>query len=57
MHGKTTIKIKTRYLFVSKCHSVTDETDDPATNMYKEIYRVITFIPTPKMEEHVLPKV
>jgi len=45
-----TVALSARYLFVSKCHPVTDETDDPVTNMYNEIYRVITFISTPKME-------
>jgi hypothetical protein len=45
-----TVALKAQYLFVSKCHCATDETDDPVTDMCNEIYRVISFISTVKIE-------
>jgi len=57
VYTSRTVALKVRHLFVGKCHSVTEETDDPVTNMYNEIYRVITFISTPKLEQHVPPHV
>ena len=52
-----TATLKVQYLFLSKCHSVTDDTDDPVTYMYHETYRVITFISAPKMKQDVPLKV
>jgi hypothetical protein len=51
-----TVAQRSRYLFVSECHFVTYETDDPITNLYNEIYQVITLISTPEMEQHILRK-